>query len=201
LFTTSYDEALGIPTEEAAQIALRTQQILYHETNIPAVADPLGGSYYLEWLTNRMEEEATKLLGQIDELGGYQKCWEGGWLKRELVRAGNERQRRIAGGEKVVVGVNKYRLSEQPKTRVFKVDPKVEEEAIARVRKFKAERDNDKTTQALAELGMAAQGLLDDWPGSAGSLMPAMVGAFRADATLGEVQQTLREVLGYGYVW
>ncbi len=199
IWTVSYDEGLCIPTEEAAQIAVRTQQILYHETNIPHVVDPLGGAYYLEWLTNRIEEEVWKLLGQIDDRGGYIKCWDDGWLRREIERSANEHQRKVGNGEKVIVGANKYRLPEQPETRVFKVDPKVEDDAITRVREFRAGRDNEKTAQALSDVKVAAQRLVDDWPSSCGSLMPAVIDAFRADATLGEVQRLLKEVFGYGY--
>lgn len=201
IWTASYDEALSIPSEEAAQIAVRTQQILYHETNIPHVSDPLGGSYYMEWLTSRIEEEATKLIGKIDELGGFVKCWEEGWFKQEIQRTANERRRRIDSGEKVVVGVNKYRLSEEgPEFRAFR-NPEIEEEAIARVRKFRTERDNDKTGAALTKLEAAAQSLTHDWPGSCGCLMPEIIDSVRADATLGEIMRVLREVYGYGYAY
>ncbi len=199
IWTASYDEGLGIPTEDAARVAARVQQIIYHETNIPHVVDPLGGSYYVEWLTNKIEEEAYQLMEKMDELGGYVKCWEQGWIKGLLEKSAYERQLKIDNGERVVVGLNRYRLQEQPKVEVFKVDPKVEEEAIARVRKFRAERDNDKAAQALAELRTAAQSIMDDWPNSCGNLMPAMINAFRADSTLGETQGVLKEVLGYGY--
>ena len=199
IWTASYDEGLGIPTEDAARVAARIQQIIYHETNIPHVVDPLGGSYYVEWLTNKIEEEAYKLMGKMDELGGYVKCWEQGWIKGLLEKSAYERQLKIDDGERVVVGLNRYRLSAQPKVEVFKVDPKVEEEAIARVRKFRAERDNGKAAQALADLRTTAQSFVDDWPASCGRLMPAMINAFKADCTLGETQGVLKEVLGYGY--
>jgi methylmalonyl-CoA mutase N-terminal domain/subunit len=200
--TAGYDEAWCLPSDEAALIALRTQQIIYHETNIPAVADPLGGSYYIEWLTNKTEEEAYKLIQKVDEIG-YLKYWEEGWFRRELAKSANERQRKIEKGEKIIVGVNKYRLprEEEPELRMFKIDPKVDEEAIARVKKFRAERDSEKAARALAEMRVAAQRLNDGWPSSCGCLMPAMIDAFRADATLGEVNQVLREVFGYGYVY
>ncbi len=203
LWTQSYDEGLRIPSQEAVRIAIRTQQIIYDETNIPYVVDPMGGSYYVEWLTNRIEEDACKLLQEIDNLGGYMKCWESGWLRREIEISANERQRRIDSGEEVRIGQNKYRLppEQQPKIQLHKVDPKVEEEAIARIRKFRAERDNEKTGAALAKMRIAAQKLVDDWPGSCGCLMPTIIDAFEADATLGEVQQVLREVYGFGYTY
>ncbi len=201
LFTVSHDEALAIPTEEAAQIAVRIQQILYHETDIANAIDPLGGSYYIEWLTSRIEDEATKILQEIDKRGGYLKCWEDGWFMTMLQSSFNERQRKIDNGEKVIVGLNRYRLPEQPRVQAWQLDPNVEEEAIARVRKFKADRDQVNAARALTEVRAAAQRIAADWPDSCGCLMPAMIEAFMADATVGEVQRTLQEVLGYGYVY
>ncbi len=201
IWTTHYDEGHGIPTDQSALIQARTQQVIYHETNIPSITDPLGGSYYVEWLTNKIEDEAYKLLQKIEDLGGYIKSWEEGWFRRELEISAFERERKMVSGERVVVGVNKYRLPEQPKIETFKFDTKIEEELIARVRKFKADRDSSKLPPALAELRAAAHKLNEGWPGSCGCLMPAIIDAFRADATLGEVQQVMREVFGYGYVY
>ncbi len=201
VWTSSYDEAYCIPTEEAAQIAVRTHQIIYHETNIPNVVDPLGGSYYLEWLTNKIEEEAWKLLDKVEELGGYIQCWKTGWMRAEIIRSANEYQSAIDRSEKVIVGVNKYRLEEPQRIQVFEVDPGVEQEAIERIKEFKAKRDNAKTQQALAHLRETTGRFLKDWPGSCGTLMPAILDAVRADATLGEVQRVLREVCGHVYTY
>ncbi len=200
IWTAGYDEAICIPTEEAAQIALRTQQIIYHETNIPGVADPLGGSYYVEWLTNKMEEEAWNLLDKVGQLGGYLDCWKTGWLRAELERSAYEHFESLRTGERVLVGVNKYRLEQEPqKVGFFEVDPNMEPEAIDRVRRFKAERDNAETQQALAQLKATTETWLREWPASCGTLMPAIMDAVKANATLGEAQGVLREVCGYGY--
>jgi methylmalonyl-CoA mutase N-terminal domain/subunit len=203
LHTTSYDEDLGIPTEEAVRIAIRTQQILYHETSLPYVTDPLGGSYYVEWLTNKFEEEAVKYLDEIERQGGFFKCWENGFIRSEIERTINERQHKISHGEIVVVGQNKYRLppEQQPEIAAFpEHDPEFEKEAIARVREWRSQRDNERTNAALAKVRDAAKAIVEDWPRSCGILMPSMISAFKDNATLGEVHRILREVFGYAYV-
>ncbi len=201
VWTSAYDEALGIPTEEAAQIALRTQQIIYHETNIPSVADPLGGSYYVEWLTNKIENEAWKLIEQIDKRGGYLQAWESGWLRSLEEKSANEWHESFRHGDRVKVGVNKYRIEEPQNISVFEVDPKVEQEAIERVTKFKAGRDNAATQEALASLKKTTEKFAADWPGSCGTLMPAILNAVRASATLGDIQGVLKEAFGCGYTF
>jgi len=108
LWTTHYDDPLAIPTEQSAILGLRTQQIILHETGIPRVSDPLAGSYYVEWLTNKIEEEATKLLERIEEMGGWVKCLETGWFRREIDRGGIEWRRSVDSGETIMVGVNKF---------------------------------------------------------------------------------------------
>ncbi len=202
IFTTAYDEPLCVPAEEAVRIALRTQQILYHETSLPHVVDPLGGSYYLEWLTNELEEGVDKYLAEIESQGGFFKCWETGWIRAQVEKVANERQRRIDCGEIVIVGQNKYRLpdEQQPKVAVFpSFDPGAEEEAIARVRRYREQRDQEKTNAALARVQQAAEAVAQDWPQSCGLLMPAVVDACRAQSTLGEIHGILRHVFGYVY--
>lgn len=189
-------------TEEAARIALRTQQILYHETSLPHVVDPLGGSYYLEWLTNEFEEQASRYLDEIERRSGFFKCWETGWIRGELERAANERQRKIDCGETVIVGQNKYRLPnrQQPEVPIFpSFESRVEDEIIARVRRYRTERDQERFRASLARVQEAAQAILHDWPGSCGILMPVIIYACRARATLGEIQRILQQVFGYGY--
>ncbi len=203
IHTTSYDEDLCIPTEEAVRIAIRTQQILYHEASLPYVTDPLGGSYYVEWLTNKFEEEVVKYIDEIEKQGGFFKCWENGFIRSEIERTINERQRKISRGEIVVVGQNKYRLppEQQPEITIFpEHDPKFEEEAIARVREYRRRRDQERTNAALANVRDAAKAIVEDWPRSSGILMPTMIDALKADATLGEVHRILREVFGYAYI-
>jgi methylmalonyl-CoA mutase N-terminal domain/subunit len=199
VWTASYDECSNIPSEKAAQIALRTQQIIYHETNIPAVVDPLGGSYYVEWLTKKIEGEAYSLLEEIDKRGGYIKCWESGWFRSELAREARKWQEAIDRGEKVMVGANRYVVEKGDHVPMFKVDPKVEDEAIRRIKSFKAERDNGKAKAALNALREALEKMKNEWPGSCGLVMPALIDAFRADCTYGETQGIMKEVLGYGY--
>jgi len=198
--TASYDEAFSIPTEEAATLALRTQQIILHETKIPDVSDPLAGSYYLEWLTDRIEEEAYKLMQKIDDLGGYIQCWRSGWLKGEVIRSAHHWRESVNSGVEKVVGLNIYESGEQERIPVFKTDPEVERVAIERVRKYREERDSTKTQGALAavreEALKARQG-----EGGEGELMPALIEAARADATLGEMMDVLKNVFDWGYAY
>jgi methylmalonyl-CoA mutase N-terminal domain/subunit len=202
IWTASYDEALAIPTKESAQLAVRTQQILCHETNIPTVADPLGGSYYVESLTAEIEKRASELIGQIEGLGGAFKCWSTGWFRKELERSANEWQAKLNSGEKVVVGVNKYRLEKDTqKVNVFKHDPKYEQESVDRVKRFKANRDHRGVDQALECLSNATEKFLLEWPASCGTLMPNIIKAVEAKATLGEIQAVLKQKCGYQYTY
>ncbi len=203
LSVCSYDEALCIPTEEAARIAVRTHQILYHETSVPYVVDPLGGSYYVEWLTNEIEKDAIELLDEVERQGGFFKCWETGLIRSKLEMVANQRQRKIDRGEIVVVGQNKYRLpdEEQPDIPVFSSwDPRAEDEVIDRVKRYREQRDNEKVKIALSKVREAAEGIEHDWPRSCGQLMPAMIDAFRNQVTLGEAHSILRQVFGYAYI-
>jgi methylmalonyl-CoA mutase N-terminal domain/subunit len=102
----AYDEALNIPTEEAVTLSLRTEQIILEETEIPAICDPLAGSYYVEWLTNKLEEEAYKILSKINDMGGYVKCWESGWLKSQVDNSAYNWRKQVDSGERVIIGVN-----------------------------------------------------------------------------------------------
>lgn len=200
--TAAYDEALAIPSQDAAHLAVRTQQILFHETHIPEVADPLGGSYYVESLTDELEKKALDLLDKIKELGGAIKCWESGWFRKQLLDSANDWQDKFNRGENIQVGVNKYRLDrETQKVNVFKHDPKFEKEAVERVKCFKANRNNQKVGQALEDLSDAAETFLAEWPSSCGTLMPKIFKAVEADATCGEIQKVLGKKCGYGYTY
>jgi methylmalonyl-CoA mutase N-terminal domain/subunit len=196
LWTTHYDDPLAIPTEQSAILGLRTQQIILHETGIPKVSDPLAGSYYVEWLTNKIEEEATKLLERIEDMGGWVKCLETGWFRREIDRGGIEWRRSVDKGETVMVGVNKFVMKEEQKVPVFEY-PEVEEMAVERLKKFKEKRDTAKTKVALAELKKAAQRAE---AGEIGVLMPAVVESAKANATLGEMMDVLKEIFGWGLI-
>jgi methylmalonyl-CoA mutase N-terminal domain/subunit len=194
--TNSYLEALSTPTEESHILALRTQQIILHETNIPNVSDPLAGSYYVEWLTSKVEEEVFKIIKQIDEKGGFRKCWESGWFKDEITKSAYQWREKIASGQKTIVGLNKYVTEKEQKVPVFKY-PEIEEEAIRRLKEYKEKRDNKKLEEALKRLKEVAVIVDETWPEHSGELMPAVIEAARAEATLGELQGVLKEVFGW----
>ena len=199
MWVSSYDEALGIPTEEAVQVAVRTYQILHEETDIPHVTDPLGGSYYIEWLTTRMEEEIMGLMKKMEDLGGYMKCWQTGWIRQQVEKSANERLKKLNEGKEAKIGVNKYRIEEVPKMTAFRVPPEVELKAIERVKKYRQGRDNSRVESALAKVKEAAIAIDRDWPRSCGVLMPALIEAARCEATAGEMHCILRDIFGFGY--
>jgi methylmalonyl-CoA mutase N-terminal domain/subunit len=189
LFTASYDEAYSIPTEEAAQIALRTQQILAHETGITKTVDPLAGSYYLEYLTNRLEEEITKLMKKIDDLGGMVEMIQSGYVQGEISNMAYEHEKKIKSGEKVLVGVNRFIVDEKEKElSLYEMDQEVSNKQIARLHKVKAERDNKQVGTTLEKLRRAAEGRENT--------MPSLIDAVKAYATIGEITDVLRDVFG-----
>jgi methylmalonyl-CoA mutase N-terminal domain/subunit len=198
IWTTHYDEALSIPTEASATLGLRTQQIIYHETNVAKVVDPLGGSYYLEWLTDEVEEQATALIQKIEEMG-YLNCWRNGWIRRELEKSAFEWRQKIESGEKIKVGVNKYRVEEEMEINLHTPDPESEEIMINRVQEFRKKRDSGKTKAALRELQKGAIDVRENWPKAKAELMPSLIETIRANATLGETMEVLKEVFGWGY--
>ncbi len=198
IHTCAYDEALSIPTEEAATLALRTQQVIVHESNIPAVGDPLGGSYYVEWLTQRLVREVFTLLDKIEGLGGFQRCWESGWFRRELEHTAYEVRRQVEKGERVVVGVNKYGVGDTPPVPQFRRDPEVERIAGERVRQWRQSRDNETCQKALTRLRAAAERSHTGGWKMADMLMVPLVQAARSGATLGEMASVLKQVYGWG---
>ncbi len=189
LHTNSYDEALSLPTEKAVRIALRTQQIIAEESGVADVADPLGGAYYIEWLTDEIEEEAMKYIEKIDEMGGVIKAIEDGYIQREIQRSAYEKQRAIDEGELVVVGVNKYKIEEEIKAEILRIDEKVVRKQIERTKRFREKRDKKRVEEAIEKLKKAA-----DNPDE--NLMPYILEAVKAKATLGEMTDALREVFG-----
>ena len=199
MWTSAYDEALAVPTEEAVTLALRTQQIILHESNITAVSDPLGGSYYLEWLTNKLEEEAYKLIEKIEKMG-YLKCLGDGWFRREIERSAYEHRQAIKRGDKIVVGLNKYEGGKTLSAAPIQIDPRVEEIAVERVKKFKEQRDNKKAKAALEQMRDVAERMKKEWPNGP-DLMPAAIEAADADATMGEMSDVMKEVFGWGYTY
>jgi methylmalonyl-CoA mutase, N-terminal domain len=186
----SYDEAYTIPTEESALISLRTQQIIGYETGIAKVVDPLGGSYYLESLTNRLEKEMKQLMDEIDSLGGMLRCIETGKIQMDVSKNAYEIERKKQNGEVVIVGVNKF-VDEQKQDEevvLTKIDPNLTRKQIEKLQKVKSERNNAKVKDALKVLKEKAKGTEN--------LVPAIQDAVREYATIGEICDTLREVFG-----
>jgi methylmalonyl-CoA mutase, N-terminal domain len=183
-----FDEAIAIPTQHAQTLAVRTQQMLQHEFGITDVADPLGGSWYVEHLTDRLEAEARSLMAEIERLGGAVAAIEQGMYQQLIADEAYERERRIATGEEIVVGVNAYADRESPRPERFDVDPRLEQEQLARLAAVRARRDRGAVDAALDALGRAA--------GEDGDMMPPILAAVRAEATLGEICGTLRGVFG-----
>ncbi|MEA3359163.1 MAG: methylmalonyl-CoA mutase family protein [Thermodesulfobacteriota bacterium] len=188
LHTNSMDEAFALPGEEAVQVALRTQQLIAHESGVADTVDPLGGSYYIEELTREIVERSQKYIDKIDELGGAPSAIEKGYIQREIQDSAYRYQREIEKDERVVVGVNKFQVEEEPPKGLLKVDPSVRISQIEKLNKLKSERDAEKVKSMLAKLKKGA--------GGNDNLMPLILNAVKAYATLGEVCDTLREVFG-----
>jgi methylmalonyl-CoA mutase, N-terminal domain len=188
LHTNSMDEALALPTEDSALIALRTQQILAHETGVANTVDPVAGSYAIENLTDRIEAGARDYIARIDVNGGMLRAIETGYVQGEVQKAAYEYQRAIERGERIVVGVNKFQSDEDRSIPTLRLDPEVEREQIKRVQAVRARRDATRTKQALAEVELRAR--------SGANLMPAICAAVETFATVGEISDTLRRVFG-----
>jgi methylmalonyl-CoA mutase N-terminal domain/subunit len=188
LHTNAMDEALALPTEEAAKLAVRTQQILALETGVANVADPLGGSYYVEWLTDEVEKRAWKLIDEIEAQGGVIKCIENGWFQRQIADSAYRYQRSLENKSRLLVGVNCFREEEEVKVPIFRIDPRIEQSQVERIRHLRATRDSRAVEQRLEELKQAAQ--------SRQNLVPYVVECVRASATLGEIVSSLKDVFG-----
>jgi methylmalonyl-CoA mutase N-terminal domain/subunit len=191
LHTNSFDEALALPTEDAVRIALRTQQVIAHETGVVNTIDPLAGSYYLEDLTNRLEAEAYDYFDRIDKLGGVVAAIKENFFQREIAEASFRYQHELEQRQRIVVGVNRYELEDETPVEILRIDPALEAKQVERVRSVRACRDAAAVETALARLKEAAA--REDV-----NLMPVLVDASRAYATLGEMCDALREVWG---VW
>jgi methylmalonyl-CoA mutase N-terminal domain/subunit len=189
LHTNSYDEALALPTEAAVRIALRTQQIIAHETGVTSTIDPLGGSYYVESLTDQMEVAAYDYFRRIDELGGMVEAVKQNFCQREIADASYELQGRIDHGDRVVVGVNRYTEGDDGHTEILRIDPALERKQIGRVQAVKTRRDSAAVEAGLAALRTAAA---DEGE----NLMPHLVDAARVHATEGEIIHALQDVFG-----
>jgi methylmalonyl-CoA mutase, N-terminal domain len=189
LHTNSYDEALALPTEDAVRLALRTQQVIAHETGVVNTIDPLGGSYHVEALTNRLEAEAYELFRRIDELGGMVDAIEQNMPQREIAEAAYRYQQEIEAEERIVVGVNRYRTTGDEEVNILRIDPDLERKQIARLQAFKARRDSPLVERRVAELSEAAS-----HPDR--NLMPVIVDAVRDGVTLGEICDAWRRAWG-----
>lgn len=188
LHTNGYDEALSLPTEEAARIALRTQQIVAFESGVADTADPLAGSFFVEALTNELENLAKQLMEKIDAMGGSVAAIEQGFIQKEIADSAYDYQRKVEAGEKIIVGVNKFQLSGETPIPVFKVDDSIRLIQTEKLTRLKSSRDNARCDQVLQ--------LLNDKASSDENIMPAVIEAVEAKCTLGEIADTLREVYG-----
>ncbi len=188
LHTNSMDETLGLPTEEAVTLALRTQQILAHESEVTNTVDPLGGSYYLESMTNRLEESARDYFRKLDEMGGMVKAIERGYPQREILEASLQYQRELERQERIIVGVNEYIQEDSKHIPILRVSPDVEQTQVEQLAALRARRDSHRVAKNLRALREAAN--------SSENLMPALIDAVKAEATLGEICRTLKEVFG-----
>jgi len=188
LHTNSMDEAFALPGEEAVQIALRTQQLIGYESGVTDTVDPLGGSYYIEELTEEIFNRAKEYIDKIDELGGAASAIEQGFIQREIQDSAYRYQREIEKGERVVVGVNKFQVEEESPKDLLRVDPAVRISQMERLKRLKSERDNARVRDILSELKNAAEGKEN--------LMPIILDAVKAYATLGEICDALRDVFG-----
>jgi methylmalonyl-CoA mutase N-terminal domain/subunit len=189
LHTNSFDEALALPTEDAVRIALRTQQVLAHETGAVNTIDPLGGSYYVEDLTNRLEAEAYDYFDRIEKLGGVIPAIKENFFQREIADASFRYQHEVEQKQRIIVGVNRYELEDEPEVEILRIDPTLEGKQIERVRALRGRRDSAAVEEALARLKQAAARDVDN-------LMPPLVEAAKAYVTLGEMCDALRETWG-----
>lgn len=197
---SAYDEALSIPTEEAATLALRVQQVIQTETNVTAVSDPLAGSYYVEALTDQIAEAALSLAAEVERQGGYIAAQSNGWI-RNIVETNAEQWRdEVDSGERGIVGLNCYNAGDEQLSNLFKVDPEVERIAIERIRDLRASRDSmrhDRAMQGLKDAAATfAASTVEDL--GSGMLMEAAIEAARADASTGEMMAVMKETLGWG---
>jgi methylmalonyl-CoA mutase N-terminal domain/subunit len=189
LHTNARDEALALPTEESARTALRTQQILAHESGVGEVIDPLAGSYYVEWLTDRLESDARTYIERIDEMGGALQAVKRGYIQAEISESAYRFQREVESGERIIVGVNAFQEEEpEAEPELLRPDPAARQRQIERIEAVKAKRDNAEAQRLLSKLEAAARGR--------DNTMPLIVECVEALCTLGEISDALRHVWG-----
>jgi len=188
LHTNSFDEAYALPSEEAVRIALRTQQIVAYESGVADTVDPLAGSYYIEYLTDQIEEEATKYIEKIDSMGGAVTAIEKGYIQREIVESAYKHQKEVENKNKVIVGVNEFTIEEEVPIKILRIDPAVEKKQVERLKAVKTRRNNKKVKDVLGDLQHVAE--------SDKNLIPIIFQAAKEYASLGEICDALREVFG-----
>jgi len=186
--TNSFDEALALPSETAVMTALRTQQIVAYESGVANTVDPLGGSYFVEYLTNGIEEESLEYIGKIDEMGGAPSAIQKGFYQKEIADSAYRYQREIEDRKRVIVGLNEFVTDAKVPIKILRIDPEAEKRQIERLRKVRTERNGKKVKETLEKLRKAAEGQEN--------LMPYLFEAVNAYATNGEISDTLREVFG-----
>ncbi|MDI6905456.1 MAG: methylmalonyl-CoA mutase family protein [Candidatus Bathyarchaeia archaeon] len=189
LHTNSFDEAYALPSEQAATIALRTQQIIAYESGVTDTVDPLAGSYYVEYLTNQIEERAAKYIEQIDAMEGAVAAIEKGFIQREIVESAYRLQKEVEAKKRIIVGVNEFLTEEKAPIKILRIDPEIEKKLVKRLKQIKRQRNQAKVKEALNKLHKAAEH--EDT-----NLMPFILQAVKEYATLGEICDTLREVFG-----
>jgi methylmalonyl-CoA mutase N-terminal domain/subunit len=189
LHTNSFDEAYALPSEQAVTVALRTQQIIAHESGVVDAVDPTGGSYYIEYLTDQIEEKATKYIEKIDGMGGAVSAIEKGFMQREITESAYRFQREVESKKRIVVGVNDFLTEKKTPIKILQIDPSGEQKLCRRLTQIKRERKQAKVNQALDELRLAAEK-------EGVNLIPSILGAVKEYATLGEICDTLRGVFG-----
>ncbi|MBA7674294.1 Methylmalonyl-CoA mutase [subsurface metagenome] len=188
LHTNSFDEGLALPTEEAVQVALRTQQIIAYESGTADTVDPLGGSYYMEWLTKQIENRAMEYIAEIDRVGGALKAIEMGYIQQEISHSAYDYARAVDSGEQVVVGVNQFVTQDEPEPEILEIGAETERKQVERLKRLKRERNNQRVSDVLSRVRDVAS--------SSQNIMPVLVEAVKAYATVGEISNALRDVFG-----
>jgi methylmalonyl-CoA mutase N-terminal domain/subunit len=188
LHTNSKDEAFALPTEESVTIALRTQQVIAYESGVADTIDPLAGSYALEALTDDIEKKAMEYISKIDKMGGAAKAIESGFIQQEIADSAYQYQKEIETRKRIIVGVNQFQVQEEPLRNILRIPPEVERTQKEKLARVKKERESEKVRKALASLKTAAQGT--------DNVVPPILEAVKAYATVGEISDTLREVFG-----
>jgi methylmalonyl-CoA mutase N-terminal domain/subunit len=188
LHTNSFDEALALPSEDAARLALRTQQVLAYESGVTHTADPAGGSYCIEGLTEEIEAAARRYIERIDAMGGMVRAIRQGYVQREIQNAAYEFQKKVETKEQILVGVNAFRAEKEEPVPILRIDPEIEERQKAGLEELRRTRDSEQVKRSLQRLAETAR--------STNNLMPAVLDAGECYATLGEISDTLREAFG-----